>query len=76
MRTTIELPDSLAREAKEFARLQGVTLGELVIEGLRLELDRRSASGRADLDFPTVGGKGLQAGVALSDLSRMAYDHR
>jgi len=33
MKTTIELPDALAREAKEFARERGTTLRDLVVEG-------------------------------------------
>lgn len=74
MKTTIELPDSLAREAKVLARDQGVTLRQLMIEGLRLELERRSAEHRVDFEFPTVRGNGLQAGVELADLSRLAYD--
>jgi hypothetical protein len=40
MKTTVELPDQLAREAKAFAREHGVTLRELIERGLRAELAR------------------------------------
>ncbi len=38
MRTTIDLPDPLFREAKAVAALQGVTLREVVEQALRSQL--------------------------------------
>jgi hypothetical protein len=74
MKTTIELPDALAREAKNLARDQGVTLRELVVVGLRNELERRTtAQSHVDFDFPVVEGR-LQAGVDPHDLLSYAYD--
>lgn len=73
MKTTIELPDALASEAKELARTQGVTLRELMVDGLRAELQRRAApTARADFDFPTFGGDGLQPGVEWADVIEMS----
>ena len=43
MKTTIDLPDELAAEAKELARAEGTTLRELVVDGLRFEIERRRA---------------------------------
>lgn len=40
MKTTIELPDDLAREAKRLAAESGSTLRSLVEEGLRREVAR------------------------------------
>lgn len=45
MKTTIDLPDALAAEARAVARAQGASLRELVVAGLRSE------SGPADRDF-------------------------
>ena len=40
MKTTIDLPDQLAQDAKAFAREHGLTLRELVERGLREQLRR------------------------------------
>ncbi len=74
MKTTIELPDALAREAKKFAREQGTTLRDLVVEGLRAEVDRRSHAPRMDFQFRTVGGRGLQLGIDPRQLTDLGYD--
>ena len=75
MKTTIELPDSLADEARAFARDSNTTLRDLVVEGLRAELIRRRVPGpHVDFVFPTVDGKGLRADVNPSRLTDMSYD--
>lgn len=75
MKTTIELPDSLARDAKALARKQGVTLRELVVNGLRHEIESRSAPPvPVDFCFPAVTGEGLYPGVDPSQLTSLAYD--
>lgn len=63
MKTTIDLPDALAREAKALAHREGVSLRELVVEGLRTEVARRSAPLKVDFVFPTAGGRGLRVGL-------------
>lgn len=75
MKTTINLPDHLAYRARELAREQHVSLRELVTEGLRAELERRSAP-RATVDFrfTTAGGDGLRADVDPANLTRHAYE--
>lgn len=60
MKTTIDLPDALAREAKQLAHDQGVSLRELVVSGLRSELGRRSHAQDIDFHFPSVDGDGIQ----------------
>lgn len=75
MKTTVELPDALAREARALARSQGSTLRELIVDGLRAEIRRRSgAPETARFTFRTVSGQGLQAGVAPATLTERAYD--
>ncbi len=75
MKTTIELPAGLVRQARELARAQGVTLRSLIEAGLRAELDRRSAPAPPeDFRFRTVGGSGLREGIKLADVREHAYD--
>ncbi|QTV80745.1 hypothetical protein [Microbacterium sp. NIBRBAC000506063] len=56
MKTTIEIPDALAAEAKRAALAERTTLRELMVTALRAELDRRGSIGPVDFHFPTVGG--------------------
>lgn len=75
MKTTVDLPDALAKQAKAFARKHDLTLRELLTEGLRAELDRLSAPSRSqDFHFTTVGGAGLRPGVTPESLAELAYD--
>ena len=75
MKTTIDLPDSLAHRAKELAREQRVSLRELVTEGLRAELERRSAPRvSVEFRFTTAGGDGLRADVDPATLTQHAYE--
>lgn len=75
MKTTIELPDALAEQARAIARQQNVTLRELITEGLRAELERRSVPRQSrPFRFRSVGGQGLTEGVAARQLTRLAYD--
>ena len=61
MKTTIDLPDALANEAKTLAASTGTTLRDLVVAGLRSEVERRSRPATVDFVFPTVAGRGLRA---------------
>jgi Arc/MetJ family transcription regulator len=59
VKTTVELPDDLAQEAKRVAALSGTTLRSLVEAGLRAELVRRSEpvtwTPRSDLAYGSGG---------------------
>lgn len=59
MKTTIELPDQLAREAKRVAAEAGTSLRSLLEEALRNELERRAHVSpwrpRTDLVFGAGG---------------------
>ncbi|MFT4230045.1 MAG: DUF2191 domain-containing protein [Microbacterium sp.] len=73
MKTTIDLPDSLAAEAKSTARAEGTTLRGLVVDALRSELDRRRSVGPVDFHLPTVGGQGLVAELDPADTIARSY---
>jgi hypothetical protein len=60
MRTTVDLPDELLREARKRAAEEGTTLTALLADGLRLRLGGAIAPRRPRrLPISTVGG-GLQ----------------
>ena len=59
MKTTIELPDSLVKQARQAARAEGATLRALVEEGLQHALRARTHRETKRLDFRTFGGSGL-----------------
>jgi hypothetical protein len=61
MRTTIDLPDELLRQARTRAAEEGTTLTALITEGLRLRLGETATGRRRRRKLPVsnVGG-GLQ----------------
>lgn len=63
MKTTVEIPDPLFKEAKRLAEREGTTLRALVERGLRLVVAPQRRSGRFRLRDAAVGGKGLQPGA-------------
>ncbi|MFN8082277.1 MAG: type II toxin-antitoxin system VapB family antitoxin [Kineosporiaceae bacterium] len=74
MKTTIDVPDELARRARQLAQEQGTTLRELVVLGLQAEVERRSVPQQArPFRLHSVGGSGLRSGVEASDLTALAY---
>ncbi len=74
MKTTIDIPDALAREAKELAHRQRSSLRDLVVSGLRAEVDRRRASAVVDFHFPTTAGQGLAVGVDQREVVERSYE--
>lgn len=73
MKTTIELPDDLVGQVRDVARDEHTTMRELMIEGLRLALERRQAIGRAEFVFPTFAGNGLAEGITGANLIDASY---
>ena len=59
MKTTIELPDALIKQALRVAQREDVTLRALIEEGLQRSLEARRREGRRRLDYPSYGGNGL-----------------
>ncbi len=71
MKTTIELPDDLLKQAKQTARAEGATLRALIEEGLQHALRAREHRETVGLDFPTFGGTGLTEAFSEGDWSRL-----
>ena len=75
MKTTIELPDDLVRQVRDVARESGVTMRELVVEGLRSELARRATPPpKVDFVFTAVEGHGLAHDVTAGDAIAASYE--
>ena len=60
MKTTVNLPDELLREAQELARRQRTTLREMIETGLRKVIKERSSESTFELADASVDGRGLQ----------------
>jgi hypothetical protein len=63
MKTTLEIPDDLYREAKARAALENRKIKDLVAEGIRLVLERSASAadrplGRRPSPFPLIRGRG------------------
>jgi len=80
MKTTIDIADSLLREAKNISILESTTVRALVEEGLREAIKKRKTGRPFKLRQATFKGKGLQPdfSVAQWDKIRSAAheDHR
>jgi Arc/MetJ family transcription regulator len=71
MKTTIDIADPLLTEAKRVAAAEGITLRQLVEDGLRRILAERSPQERFCLRDASVGGQGVQPGLEEGDWSRI-----
>lgn len=60
MKTTVNLPDELIREAQELARRERTTLKELIETGLRTVVKQRSGESHFVLEDAAVDGHGLR----------------
>ncbi|KUH99162.1 hypothetical protein AU188_10805 [Mycobacterium sp. IS-3022] len=60
MKTTVNLPDELLREAQDLARREGTTLRALIETGLRDVIKRQPAGASFVLADASVSGRGLQ----------------
>lgn len=79
MKTTVEIPDPLAEEAKALARREGTTLRALIEAGLRSVLRERRRRSRFRLRDASFSGRGLQSGFRDADWQRVreaAYEDR
>jgi hypothetical protein len=62
MKTTVEISDSLLREARRLAAREGVTLGTLVERGLHRVIAETKHGAPFKLRRASFKGKGLQPG--------------
>jgi hypothetical protein len=68
VRTTIDIPEDLLREAKARAARGGRTLGQVVGDALRSSFHRVDSAAQAGpAMLPTFGKGGLRPGVDLDD---------
>ena len=67
MKTTVELPDALLREAKRLAAQEGTTIKALIERGLRSVIDGRGQRRPFKLRRAAFRGDGLVAGRSLAD---------
>ena len=79
MKTTVEISDSLAEEAKAVAAREKTTLRALIEAGLRQVLSDRRRRVRFRLRDASFGGRGLQPEFREGDWRRIreaAYEGR
>ena len=79
MKTTVDLPDALVREAQDVARTEGMTLRALLEDGLRAALARRRSATRFELPDASVDGNGVRPGFRAAgwdDLLAASYGDR
>jgi hypothetical protein len=77
MKTTVEIPDALFREVKQYAARQGIPMREVFERGLELAL--RGLSPRARrfrLKTITTKGEGLLCDDNWSTIRSMIYEGR
>jgi hypothetical protein len=60
MKTTVEIPDALAKEARAVARRERTTLRALIEAGLRQALRERRRRSRFRLRDASVAGRGMR----------------
>lgn len=80
MKTTVEVPDGLLREAKRVALRRGTTVRALIEQGLRLVVRDQTDKGRGfKLRDASFAGDGLLPGQSLEDweaIRDLAYSER
>lgn len=79
MKTTIQIPDGIFREARKVAHEERTTLKALVEQGLRRILAERKGRGAFRLRKATFKGQGLQPSAAAASweqLRSMSYEGR
>ncbi len=77
MKTTVEIPDALFREAKTYASSRGVSFKEMVETGLRHVLDQGRAQRRPfRLRKHPFKGRGLAPGATWETIREQIYEGR
>lgn len=77
MKTTVELPDALLREAKEYAARNGIPLREVFERGLESVLRSRASRSRSfRLKTVRTKGNGLVCDGDWSTIRSLIYEGR
>ncbi len=79
MKTTVEISDRLAEEAKALAARENTTLRDLIEAGLRVVLRERRRRSPFELRDASFGGRGLQPefrGAGWERMRQAAYEGR
>ncbi len=79
MKTTVDIPDMLLKEARKVALREGTTVRALIQQGLRRVLAERKQSKAFRLRKATFKGKGLHpraAGASWDQLRSLIYEGR
>jgi hypothetical protein len=77
MKTTIEIPDSLFKEAKRLAARDGTTVKTLIENGLRQVISQRKHPHVFKLRKATFKGRGIQpsaSGLNWDQLRELVYE--
>lgn len=57
MRTTLDIPDALYREIKVRAATEGVTIREVILDGVEMRLAKREAASDEPFRVPVIRSK-------------------
>jgi hypothetical protein len=72
MRTTVDIPESLLRQAKALANERGERLSDVVTDSLRVTLNGKGAKpAKEPFRIEPIGTGGLRPGVDLSSNAKM-----
>lgn len=73
MKTTVDIASGLLARAKRVAQRDAVTLKELIVEGLRSEIERREKRARVAIEPHVVHGKGSPPDLAWDRIRDALY---
>ncbi len=74
MKTTVELPDPLLREAKQYAARHGIPLRQVIQLGLQGLLHAPKQRGRFRLKTATTDGEGAALDADWSEIRSLIYE--
>jgi len=75
MKTTVEIPDALFRDAKQYAARHGMPMREVFERGVRLVLEGKPRSNRRfRLKTVTTKGEGLQCDSDWATVRSLIYE--
>jgi hypothetical protein len=77
MKTTVEIADSLFAEARALAHRRGITMRQLIEDGLRASLrQHRNRPVRFHLKDGSFPGEGRDPDLGWADIRKMIYEGR